>query len=256
MFFESHHSTEQNFFKITIAKSNPGFRLHIHKAYECYAVREGVAEVTVDGEKYTVGTGEAILVFPYQSHEYKTLPNTHTWVCIFSPDLVGSYNKGIGKAVPKNNKFNFVTDNIPTPDTTLLQKALCYNICGSFDKSAEYVISNRQKEELISKILVFISENYKASCTLRDAAAHAGYDYSYISKIFKKSTGLTFNTYVNNLRISEACRLLTHGGETVQDIAEQCGYTCTRTFHREFLRVMGLTPREYAANALQNPRKT
>ena len=244
MFFESHHSTERNFFKITVSQNTRSFSLHIHKAYELYAVTRGQAEVKIDGKKYLLLPGEAVLVFPYQSHEYKTEEGTGTWVCIFSPDLVGSYDRHNGN-LPTDNKFLFSTDGITAPEGLLLQKSLCYDICGRFDEGREYSRTERAEASLISKLLTFISDNYRYECTLLSAAQHVGYDYNYISKLFKKTVKLSFNSYVNNLRISEACRLLTNTELSVQDIAEKCGYGCTRTFHREFLKIMKITPKKY-----------
>ena len=244
MFFESQHSTDQSYFKITQNKNDRGFSLHIHKAYECYAITHGTAEVTIDEKKYMLYPGEAVLVFPYQSHEYKTSDNTGTWVCIFSPDIVSSYDKHIGY-VPSDNKFEFSTEGFSTPENLLMQKSLCYNICGKFDVGREYQKIDRAKLGLISKLLIFASENYHSDCTLFAAAQHVGYDYNYISKLFKKTVKTSFNNYVNNLRIGEACRLLTVSDLPVQAIAEKCGYTCTRTFHREFFKIVKTTPFDY-----------
>ena len=90
------------------------------------------------------------------------------------------------------------------------------------------------ESDIITKILIFISKNYQNECTLLTASQHVGYDYNYVSKIFKRAVKISFNAYVNNMRISEACRLLTSTDASVQSIAESCGYTCTRTFNREF----------------------
>ena len=95
------------------------------------------------------------------------------------------------------------------------------------------------------KLLLFISENYRQKCTLYLAAQSVGYDYNYISKIFKKNVKLSFHDYLNNLRISEACNLLNGTSMSIQVIAEKCGYSCTRTFHREFFKAMQMTPKEY-----------
>lgn len=244
MFFESHHSTERNFFKITVSKNTRSFSLHIHKAYELYAVTSGHAEVKIDGKEYSLRSGEAVLVFPYQSHEYKTDDGTATWVCLFSPDLVGSYDRHNGN-LPTDNKFLFSAADTPAPSGLLLQKSLCYSICGKFDDGREYSKSEQAEASLISKLLTFISDNYRGECTLAAAAQHVGYDYNYISKLFKKTVKLSFNGYVNNLRISEACRLLTNTDLSVQDVAEECGYGCTRTFHREFLKIVKTTPKKY-----------
>lgn len=244
MFFESYHSTEHNFFKILENESDPGFSLHIHKSYECYAVTKGFARAVVDGKEYTLSPGEAVLVFPYQSHEYKTDSNTGTWVCIFSPDLVESYKKQNG-FIPTDSKFKFEEHKMANPQSLLMRKSLCYKICGIFDEGREYQKTDYAESNMISKLLIFISENFRKECTLSSAARCVGYDYSYISKLFKKTVKLSFNNYVNNLRINEALRLLKTTDLSVRDIAEGCGYTCTRTFNREFLKLTKMTPKDY-----------
>ncbi len=243
MFFESHHSREREHFNITTEKNNKGFPMHIHRSFECYAVKKGAATAIVNGIEYKLVPGEAVLVFPYQRHEYRTEENTDTWVCIFSPDLVGSFNKGrVG--TPVSNKFKYSTDNnIPT--SLLLKKALCYQLCGIFDSGADYKVKISEKEDLLSKILHYTSKNYKTECSLEDIAHSIGYDYSYISKFFKRMTGQSYKSYLNNLRIGEACRLLRETDKTISEISEICGFGTTRSFNREFLLITDKTPREY-----------
>ncbi len=243
MFFEAHHSTERNYFQITISEHCSDFPLHIHRAFECYAVRSGGATAIINGKEHILAPGDAVLVFPYQRHEYKTEPDTSTWVCIFSSDLVGSFKKGTG-VIPMNNKFSLTPHEI-VPESIMLKKAMCYSICGIFDMNAEYIEKATVEDDLLAKILIYISKNYTSTCTLKEVANHVGYDYSYISKFFKKMTGINFKTYVTGLRIDEACRLLLGGESSVQEIADACGFNCTRTFNREFLEIMQRTPREF-----------
>ena len=243
MFFEAHHSTERNYFQITISERGSSFPLHIHRAFECYAVRSGSATAIINGKEYMLSPGDAVLVFPYQRHEYKTESGTSTWVCIFSPDLVGSFNNG-ASVIPECNKFS-LTPYESIPDSILLKKAICYNICGIFDMNAKYIENPGGEEYLITKILIYISKNYTSSCTLKEVANYVGYDYSYISKFFKKMMGINFKTYIRGLQIDEACRLLLTSEYSVHEIAEICGFSCTRTFNREFLEKMKMTPREF-----------
>ena len=161
MFFEDKHSTKHNFCEVTPKNNDEGFPLHIHKAYECYAVTKGRVIATIDGKEYTLLPGDAVLVFPYQSHEYKTDIDTSTWVCIFSSDLVGSYNHH-DDYVPTDNKFSFSPDVPSTPKGLLMKKSLCYNICGVFDEGRKYVKTDSAEMSLISKLLLFISENYRS----------------------------------------------------------------------------------------------
>lgn len=243
MFFEPTRSAENNYFDIAVRENNKGFPLHIHKSYECYAVCSGEARVKIDGREYILRAGEAVLVFPYQSHSYETKENTSTWFCIFSPDLVGSFHNA--RRVPKSNAFRLNIELPAACDGLLFRKALCYNLCAIFDRDAEYIDSSQADGSLISKILFFISENFCKECALRDVANFVGYDYSYVSKFFKKATGMSLGAYVNGLRISEACKMLSHTDKAVREIAESCGFASQRTFNRDFLKSVGKTPVEY-----------
>ena len=243
MFFEAHHSTERNYFRLSSNSPEKDFPMHIHRAFECYAVISGGASAIIDGEKYELLPGEAVLVFPYQRHEYITSPGSLIWVCIFSPDLVALFKNGTD-FIPKSNKFSF-TPREDSPENLLLKKSLCYHICGVFDAGAEYVAKSGGEEDLLTRILIFISKNYTSRCTLGDVASHVGYDYSYISKFFKKIFGISFNDYINRIRIGEACRLLLESDMSIQEVAEASGFTCSRTFNREFLCITGKSPREF-----------
>ncbi len=244
MFFQSHHSKEREYFNIDISVSDKGYPLHIHRAFECYAVRSGNAVATIDGREHTLSAGDAVLVFPYQRHEYKTEPDTETWVCIFSPDLVGSFDKRKTLA-PLSNKFKFSSQDENIPENLLMKKSLCYKICAIFDEEARYTEKTSEKDDLLSNILHFIAKNYKGECSLEEISRHVGYDYSYISKFFKRMTGQNYKSYLNGLRVGEACRLLRETDMQIDEISEKCGFTTTRTFNREFLNITGKTPKEY-----------
>ena len=78
-----------------------------------------------------------------------------------------------------------------------------------------------------------------------DVANRLQYDYAYLSKLFKRFVGISFTEYLNNYRISQACILLSEVSDSVSQIAERCGYNNLRTFHRNFRRIMGVSPQEY-----------
>ncbi len=243
MFFQSHHSRDREYFSIDASVSDKGYPLHMHRAFECYAVMHGRAAAIIDGKEYSMEAGDAVLVFPYQKHEYRTERDTDTWVCIFSPDLVGSFDKR-RKLTPVSNKFPLSPDG-DLPQSLLMKKSLCYRICALFDQGAEYTEKSAEKDDLLTKILNYIGGNYKEECSLDSLARHVGYDYSYISKFFKRMTGQSYKSYLNGLRIGEACRLLRESDSPVSEIAEATGFATVRTFNREFSRITGKTPGEY-----------
>ncbi len=65
------------------------------------------------------------------------------------------------------------------------------------------------------------------------------------SRFFRTSTGRTFVSFVNIVRIMEACRLLVAGEQDITEIAFQCGYGNLSNFNRRFMELKKCTPSEY-----------
>jgi AraC-like DNA-binding protein len=56
---------------------------------------------------------------------------------------------------------------------------------------------------------------------------------------------INFCSYINILRVNEACSLLQQSDKSIIEIAEESGFSSLRTFNRAFLRHVGISPREY-----------
>ena len=84
--------------------------------------------------------------------------------------------------------------------------------------------------------------------SLIDLSKRISYDYTYLSKFFQEKTGMPFNTYVNHLRINEACFLLSETSQSILEIALLCGYNSVRSFNRNFRKLRGSTPTDYRMN--------
>lgn len=67
----------------------------------------------------------------------------------------------------------------------------------------------------------------------------------YISYLFHKESGQTLTTYILNERIALAKKLLMSSNITIQDVTEQCGFSSTSYFHKQFKRVTGMAPQQY-----------
>lgn len=70
-------------------------------------------------------------------------------------------------------------------------------------------------------------------------------------RYFKKHTGHTFVSFLNSMRINEACKKLTENSdESISVVAYKCGFTSITNFNRVFKSVMGNSPRGYLDNYL------
>ena len=245
MIFESQHSIDEALFAIRYM-INITFPLHLHRSFEYVEQICGSTEITICDQKYLLKPGDAVLIFPLQPHSYTTVDEGRLRICIFSPNWVASFYKANENKIPENNKFQCSLPQTISPDNIFHKKALTYFICGEFDRDRKYIDASRKNEnQILVKLLLYTDKNFRSRCLLRDAAASIGYDYAYISKLFKRKVGISFRQYVNNLRIIESKRLLIDGTKSIEEVAECCGFSSLRTFDREFLKQVETTPSNY-----------
>lgn len=98
----------------------------------------------------------------------------------------------------------------------------------------------------ISNIYNYILQHYSAAITLDDVAREACMTPQAFCRYFKKHTGHTFISFLNEMRINEACKKLTGNKyEGISIVAYKCGFTSITNFNRVFKSVMGNSPRGY-----------
>ena len=66
---------------------------------------------------------------------------------------------------------------------------------------------NFTRDSIIDVILNYIDHNYSESITLDNISPIFGYNSSYLGKIFTEKTGMSFHTYLDNVRIEKAKEL-------------------------------------------------
>ena len=83
-------------------------------------------------------------------------------------------------------------------------------------------------------------------CTLSVVADELGVSESYLSRLFKKETGINFQKYLQDIKMATAISMLTPPAKyRNKEIAEALGYTDSQNFCRTFRKVYGMTPIEY-----------
>lgn len=99
--------------------------------------------------------------------------------------------------------------------------------------------------EKLDEIFNFVEEHYQEALTLQDIAEVAGYSSFYFTKFFKKNTGKTFLTFLNDYRIDKAKWLMINSDLPVSEIIAQTGFESNKTFYRLFKGSMAMAPLEY-----------
>jgi len=103
----------------------------------------------------------------------------------------------------------------------------------------------------ISNIYNYIMKHYNRDLTLEEVAAAAYMTPQAFCRYFKKHTRVTFVTFLNEIRINEACKKLVDGSyDSVSSVAFNCGFNSITNFNRVFKSTIGKSPREYTAEFL------
>lgn len=101
-----------------------------------------------------------------------------------------------------------------------------------------------RSHRLASKAKKFIESNYAQRTSLSTVAAHLHVSSNYLSRVFRRETGLTLTSYIQRVRINHARRLLAEGRESISEIAYHVGYRNYRDFYRNFVKHENASPRE------------
>ncbi|ANF97995.1 AraC family transcriptional regulator [Paenibacillus bovis] len=101
----------------------------------------------------------------------------------------------------------------------------------------------------VKQMIHYMSSQYAHPVSIEDMCSSIGYNRAYMSRIFKKETGMTPVTYLLKLRIDKARQLLRERPElSTQQIAASVGLTDALYFSKQFRRFYGVSPSQYRAS--------
>jgi len=109
--------------------------------------------------------------------------------------------------------------------------------------SAYYRLDN--KKSGIFRAMNFIKENLRKNISLNDVARAAGQNPQYLSRAFKKHTGLLPKQYIYKTRIQLSKELLCVKNITITRAAMESGYNDLAYFYRQFEKECRMTPSQY-----------
>ncbi len=106
---------------------------------------------------------------------------------------------------------------------------------------------NRYKSHgyYIYKVTKYINRHYMNKVSLEDVAKEVHLSPNYLSSIFRMEMKMSFNAYLNKVRIDQSKQLLLTNDMSLQDIVQMVGFTDQSYFTKVFKRYVGVTPFEY-----------
>lgn len=100
-------------------------------------------------------------------------------------------------------------------------------------------------EDRINQVAAYLEENYNKPFNQSECADRFYMSREYMCRAFSKKFGTTMVSYLNEIRINQAKKLLKDPLLTIRDIAYQVGFEDDKYFTRQFKKITGLTPSDY-----------
>lgn len=102
---------------------------------------------------------------------------------------------------------------------------------------------------LVTAIEKYIEKNFMdPSMGLNKISDEFQISESYFSHMFKEKTGVNFSTYLENIRMSEAARMIKETDISLNELYISVGYNNANTFRRAFKKIYGVTPSSMREN--------
>ena len=241
-----------------ILQCNP----HLHYHVEIALIKNGKTEILVgNSAPAVVSDNDAVIVFPNQIHAFKTLvPEEHILI-IIDPNLFPEYSSLFSERIPQSN---IISGAASDPEITELLKSIqrLYGETGAqysdlalrgyllallsklFSLTKFKKISSEDMHS-IGAVINYCISNYSKNLSLDLLERELHISKYYISHIMNQKLHMSFNDYVNSIRISNACRYLSETNHSISAISSLVGFNTTRTFNRAFHKHIGISPREY-----------
>ena len=110
---------------------------------------------------------------------------------------------------------------------------------------------SQQKVRIIVAITKYLQNHLQEDVSLNVLAQEFHLNAQYISQLFKSEIGVGFLTYLTNIRIEHAKKLLLSTDDAISDISDQCGYNDYRVFTKVFKKKEGITPSQFRRDFLK-----
>ncbi|MDX9916677.1 MAG: AraC family transcriptional regulator [Gudongella sp.] len=246
-------------------------KLHWHRTLTFIFVLSGKIELHLYSDKMELNQGDLMLINPGDMHCLRKVGNTENEVLklqanpIYFNKFVGNFSDLTFRCIPSEIKGStkekydrlrhllakFVYDlSGKTKGYSLRISALMLEMMEMlylhFVETSEDKC-NRLRGDSIKTLrmaLNKIDKEFDRGMTLSSLADDLELNMHYLSRLIKKSLGITFQEYIDSKRLQRAIELLTQSDKTVTEVALESGFPNVKSMNRLIKAKYELTSRE------------
>ncbi|MBQ7362956.1 MAG: helix-turn-helix transcriptional regulator [Clostridia bacterium] len=240
---------------------------HVHlNWYELTIVTGGSGTVTTGGVSVPVSAGDIYLSFPADLHQISSDASDPLKYDFFSfrtenEELAGALEKIYAAYVSAESRVfsdgrinNLVSlaineildESLPLRNKMIygmLSQIIIYIIRAFDTERAVTPFKNTDRQDILCyQIMSYIDTHIFTLSKLSDLAVVMNYNYSYLSALFKKTTGRTLSDYYMSTRLKTARLLIDEGKLKISEIAELLNYSSIYVFSRAYKKKYGTSP--------------
>ena len=244
----------------TYGRSHLACAAHLHHHIELVLLLEGQTVAVSGAERCQLCAGDVFIAFPNQIHRYESVGRECYFLFIVNPDLVPALRDTFFDFLPRSARIPGAAFDPEILDlarrltapageethyTELTRAGYLRARFSLLLSHTELIKTVPGDSHALKEVLSYCIRNYQKDLSLSLLEEELHISKYYISHLFSDKLHISFNHYINSLRISYACHALRHTDASVTEISEQVGFGTSRTFNRAFLKQVGCTPRAY-----------
>jgi len=248
----------------TVQAKEPHVMQREHLAsYLFFIVKEGGGTLEYDGITYSLNQNDCVFIDCQKKHSHcADLDKLWilNWIHFYGPNMGGIYDKfkeRSGKPVfhtdQQEQYFSLLSEvfSIASSDNYIRDMQLYEKITSlltllmedSWNPEGQTNFS-RQKQN-VQEVKDYIDSHFTEKLALDDLAERFFINKFYLSKIFKEQFGTSINSYLLQVRVTHAKRLLRFSELSIEQIGYECGVGDANYFSRMFKKIEGISPGEY-----------
>ncbi|MEA4965532.1 MAG: helix-turn-helix transcriptional regulator [Oscillospiraceae bacterium] len=239
--------------------------LHYADTIEILLCRELCGEIVIDTSHYPLQGNQLFLIPPYTIHSNNIRPGSGT-MYVFKINLqeMGHYIQIENYLALYGCQLNQLLYQAPAYEEVLLIVEELMKKDGRLEACiplfldlmrilSRHTAPKRSSDSLHAKfkgsslqeLINWTNRNYPRKISIQEVASLTGYSKYHFCSRFKTLTGMTYMNYLNSVRVSYACWMLS-SGESVQSVSRSTGFENTSHFIQTFKRIQHITPHQYA----------